>query len=276
LARDNGKAVRIGVNVGSLDQELVSAKMRENAARDLGKDSNQIVQECMVISALQSTEMALEAGLGEDRIIVSCKSSKPVELIEVYRELAKRSRQPLHLGLTEAGMGNRGIIWSASAMAILLAEGIGDTIRVSLTPSPGGDRRDEVYASCEVLQALGLRQFTPTITSCPGCGRTTSVTFQVLAEKVQAHVREKMPEWKQQYPGVENLKLAVMGCIVNGPGESKAADVGISLPGAGEEPRCPVYLDGKKHVTLAGNAEELAQAFHAIIDEYVETRFGAA
>ena len=275
LARDNGKAVRIGVNVGSLDQELVAAKMRENAEKDLGKDSNRIIQECMVISALQSTELAIETGLGEDRIIISCKSSKPTELIEVYRELARKSRQPLHLGLTEAGMGNRGIIWSASAMAILLAEGIGDTIRVSVTPSPGGDRCDEVYAACEVLQALGLRQFAPSITSCPGCGRTTSITFQVLAEKVQAHVREKMPEWKRRHPGVEQLRLAVMGCIVNGPGESKAADIGISLPGVGEEPRCPVFIDGKKHTTLSGNADELAQAFHAIIDEYVETRFGA-
>jgi (E)-4-hydroxy-3-methylbut-2-enyl-diphosphate synthase len=227
----------------------------------------------MVLSALQSTELALEAGLGRERIVISCKLSRPAELVAVYRDLAARTEQPLHLGLTEAGMGTKGLVWSASAMGILLAEGIGDTIRVSLTPRPGGDRRDEVYAACELLQALGLRAFAPSVTACPGCGRTTSTTFQELAERVQGYVRGRMPEWKREHEGVETLTLAVMGCIVNGPGESKAANIGISLPGTGETPACPVFVDGQKFTTLKGGYEELAAAFQKLIDEYVATKY---
>jgi (E)-4-hydroxy-3-methylbut-2-enyl-diphosphate synthase len=226
-----------------------------------------------VLSALQSTEAALACGLGEDRIVISCKVSRPPELISVYRELARRTRQPLHLGLTEAGMGIKGIAWSASAMAVLLAEGIGDTIRVSLTPRPGGDRREEVYAACEILQALGIRSFAPSVTACPGCGRTTSTTFQELAMRVQEHVRERLPEWKRTREGVEELQLAVMGCVVNGPGESKMANIGISLPGTGEAPTCPVYVDGQRFATLTGSYEELADRLIAIIDDYVATRY---
>jgi len=273
VARDNGKRVRIGVNGGSLNQELVMRRMQENTERNLGLDSHQIINECMVISALESTELALECGFGKDQIIISCKVSRPLDLITVYRDLSRKTRQPLHLGLTEAGMGLKGAIWSASAMGILLNEGIGDTIRISLTPRPGGDRRDEVYACWELLQALGLRQFSPSVTACPGCGRTTSTTFQELAEAIQGYIREKMPEWKKQYEGVESMTLAVMGCIVNGPGESKAANIGISLPGTGEAPRCPVYIDGKKFTTLEGTYDELATAFHALVDEYVATRY---
>ena len=273
LARDNGKAVRIGVNGGSLNQELVMAKMQENTDRTLGRSSAEIVSECMVLSALQSTELALATGLGADRILISCKLSVPNALITVYRELAARTGQPLHLGLTEAGMGTKGLVWSASAMAILLHEGIGDTIRVSLTPRPGGDRREEVYAACELLQALGLRAFAPSVTSCPGCGRTTSSTFQELAERVHGYVREKLPEWKRTYDGVETMTLAVMGCVVNGPGESKAANIGISLPGTGEAPSCPVFVDGQKFATLKGTYQELAAAFQKLIDDYVATRY---
>src|ERR671914_3138641 len=229
VARDNAKPVRIGVNGGSLNQELVVAKMQENTDRDLGLTSEEIINECMVLSAIQSTELALEAGLRKDQIIISCKSSRPRDLIAVYRDLSRRTDQPLHLGLTEAGMGTKGLVWSASAMGILLNEGIGDTIRVSLTPRPGGDRRDEVYAACELLQSLGLRSFSPSVTACPGCGRTTSSTFQELAERTQAYIRERMPDWKVQYEGGETMTLAVMGCVVNGPGESKAANIGISL-----------------------------------------------
>src|SRR5437868_1115216 len=245
VAVDNGKPVRIGVNGGSLNQELVVTMMQENTDRDLAKTSEEIINECMVLSALQSTELALESGLRKDQIIISCKTSRPRDLIAVYRDLARRTDQPLHLGLTEAGMGVKGLVWSASAMGVLLAEGIGDTIRVSLTPRPGGDRREEVYAACELLQALGLRSFSPSVTACPGCGRTTSSTFQELAERTQAYIRERMPEWKVQYEGVETMTLAVMGCVVNGPGESKAASIGISLPGTGEAPNCPVYIDGQ-------------------------------
>ncbi len=273
VARDNGKPVRIGVNGGSLNQELVMRKMQENTDRNLGLDSHQIINECMVISALESTELALECGLRTDQIIISCKVSRPRDLITVYRNLSRKTRQPLHLGLTEAGMGMKGAIWSASAMGILLSDGIGDTIRVSLTPKPGGDRREEVYACCELLQALGLRSFAPSVTACPGCGRTTSTTFQELAESIQGYIREKMPEWKKQYKGVETMTLAVMGCIVNGPGESKAASIGISLPGTGEAPRCPVYIDGKHFTTLEGTYEELADAFQALVDDYVSTRY---
>jgi (E)-4-hydroxy-3-methylbut-2-enyl-diphosphate synthase len=273
VARDRNKPVRIGVNGGSLNQELVLAKMQENTDRDLGHTSEEIINECMVLSAVQSTELALESGLRRDQIIISCKTSRPRDLIAVYRDLARRTDQPLHLGLTEAGMGTKGLVWSASAMGILLNEGIGDTIRVSLTPRPGGDRREEVYAACELLQALGLRSFSPSVTACPGCGRTTSSTFQELAERTQAYIRERMPEWKTQYEGVETMTLAVMGCVVNGPGESKAASIGISLPGTGEEPSCPVYIDGKHTTTLRGTYEELDARFRDLVDEYVTTRF---
>ncbi len=273
IAVDHGKPVRIGVNAGSLNQELVMAKMQENTDKDLGKSAEEIINECMVISALQSTDLALENGLRQDQIIISCKTSVPVHLISVYRALASKTRQPLHLGLTEAGMGVKGVAWSSAAMGVLLAEGIGDTIRVSLTPRPGGDRREEVYAACEILQALDVRRFAPSVTACPGCGRTTSTTFQQLAEQVQAYVRERMPEWRARYQGVENLTLAVMGCVVNGPGESKAANIGISLPGVGEAPSCPVYVDGQKYKTLTGTPDELAEAFKAIIEEYVASTY---
>ena len=273
VAVDNGKPVRIGVNGGSLNQELVMQKMQENTDRNLGLASEDIINECMVISALQSTELALASGLRKDQIIISCKVSRPRDLVSIYRELARKTDQPLHLGLTEAGMGAKGLVWSASSMAILLSEGIGDTIRVSLTPRPGGDRREEVYAACELLQALGLRSFAPSVTACPGCGRTTSSTFQELAERTQQYIRDKMPEWKSQYEGVEELKLAVMGCIVNGPGESRAANIGISLPGTGEEPSCPVYIDGEKSVTLKGTYDELAAAFRKLLDDYVAAKY---
>jgi (E)-4-hydroxy-3-methylbut-2-enyl-diphosphate synthase len=273
VARDNAKPVRIGVNGGSLNQELVVAKMQENTDRGLDRTSEEIINECMVLSALQSTELALESGLRRDQIIISCKTSRPRDLIAVYRDLAGRTDQPLHLGLTEAGMGMKGLVWSASAMGVLLNEGIGDTIRVSLTPKPGGDRREEVYAACELLQALGLRSFSPSVTACPGCGRTTSSTFQELAERTQAYIRERMPEWKMQYDGVETMTLAVMGCVVNGPGESKAASIGISLPGTGEAPNCPVFIDGQHATTLRGTHEELAVAFKQLVDEYVATKY---
>jgi (E)-4-hydroxy-3-methylbut-2-enyl-diphosphate synthase len=273
VARDNGKPVRIGVNGGSLNQELVMQKMRENTDCELGKTSEEIINECMVLSAIQSTELALESGLRQNQIIISCKVSRPRDLIDIYRDLARRTAQPLHLGLTEAGMGAKGLVWSAASMGILLHAGIGDTIRVSLTPRPGGDRRDEVYAACELLQSLGLRSFAPSVTACPGCGRTTSTTFQQLAESVQGYIRDKMPEWKRYYQGVEELKLAVMGCIVNGPGESKASNIGISLPGTGEAPRCPVYIDGQKFTTLEGTYEELSVAFQKLLNDYVSTKY---
>jgi (E)-4-hydroxy-3-methylbut-2-enyl-diphosphate synthase len=273
VAVDNGKPVRIGVNGGSLNQELVMQKMQENTDRDLGRTSEEIINECMVLSALQSTELALACGLRKNQIIISCKVSRPRDLISIYRELAQKTDQPLHLGLTEAGMGAKGLVWSASSMAILLGEGIGDTIRVSLTPRPGGDRRDEVYAACELLQALGLRSFAPSVTACPGCGRTTSSTFQELAESIQQYIRDRMPEWKTEFEGVEELKLAVMGCIVNGPGESRAANIGISLPGTGEEPSCPVYIDGEKFVTLKGTYDELSVAFQKLVDDYVSGKY---
>jgi (E)-4-hydroxy-3-methylbut-2-enyl-diphosphate synthase len=273
VAVEHGKPVRIGVNGGSLNQELVVAKMQENTDRDLGHTSEEIINECMVLSAVQSTELALDSGLRKDQIIISCKTSRPRDLISVYRDLARKTDQPLHLGLTEAGMGVKGLVWSASAMGVLLNEGIGDTIRVSLTPRPGGDRREEVVAACELLQSLGLRTFAPSVTACPGCGRTTSSTFQELAERTQAYIRERMPHWRAQYEGVEEMTLAVMGCVVNGPGESKAANIGISLPGTGEAPNCPVYIDGRHHTTLRGTYEELAEAFRVLVDNYVETRY---
>jgi (E)-4-hydroxy-3-methylbut-2-enyl-diphosphate synthase len=273
VARDHAKPVRIGVNGGSLNQELVVARMQENTDRDLGLTSEEIINECMILSALQSTELAIESGLRKDQIIISCKTSRPRDLIAVYRELAKKTDQPLHLGLTEAGMGTKGLVWSAASMGVLLNEGIGDTIRVSLTPRPGGDRREEVYAACELLQSLGLRSFAPSVTACPGCGRTTSTTFQELAERTQEYIRERMPEWKTQHEGVETMTLAVMGCIVNGPGESKAANIGISLPGTGEAPNCPIYIDGQHHSTLRGTYEELAAAFRELVDNYVVTNY---
>jgi (E)-4-hydroxy-3-methylbut-2-enyl-diphosphate synthase len=273
VAVDHGKPVRIGVNGGSLNQELVMRKMQENTDQNLGKESEEIINDCMVLSALQSTELALESGLRNDQIIISCKTSRPRDLITVYRDLSGKTEQPLHLGLTEAGMGMKGLVWSSASLGVLLADGIGDTIRISLTPKPGGDRRDEVYACCELLQALGLRSFSPSVTACPGCGRTTSTTFQELAERTQDYIREMMPTWKTQFDGVETMTLAVMGCIVNGPGESKAANIGISLPGTGEAPRCPVYIDGQKAMTLEGNYDQLAAAFKKLLDDYVSTKY---
>jgi (E)-4-hydroxy-3-methylbut-2-enyl-diphosphate synthase len=247
--------------------------MQENTDRNLGRSSEDIINECMVLSALESTALALECGLRKEHIIISCKTSRPRDLIAVYRTLARETDQPLHLGLTEAGMGLKGLVWSASAMGVLLSEGIGDTIRVSLTPRPGGDRREEVYAACELLQSLGLRSFSPSVTACPGCGRTTSSTFQQLAERIQDYVRDRMPEWKTRYEGVETMTLAVMGCIVNGPGESKAANIGISLPGTGEEPNCPIFIDGQHVKTLRGSYEQLSAAFQHLVDEYVEGKY---
>jgi (E)-4-hydroxy-3-methylbut-2-enyl-diphosphate synthase len=276
VAVDHRKPVRIGVNGGSLNQELVMARMQENTDHDQGLSSEQIINECMVLSALQSTDLAMEAGLTRNQIIISCKLSRPRDLVAVYRDLARKTTQPLHLGLTEAGMGIKGLVWSASALAILLNEQIGDTIRVSLTPRPGGDRREEVYAACEILQSLSLRSFAPSITACPGCGRTTSTTFQSLAERVQDYVRTMMPIWKQTRPGVETMTVAVMGCVVNGPGESKAANIGISLPGTGESPNCPVFIDGAHAMTLRGNYDELADAFQRLVDDYVERTYRQA
>ncbi|KAB2956725.1 MAG: flavodoxin-dependent (E)-4-hydroxy-3-methylbut-2-enyl-diphosphate synthase, partial [Thermoanaerobaculia bacterium] len=273
VARDLGRPVRIGVNAGSLDPDLVMARMQENTDRNLGLDSDQILEQCMVLSALQSTELALASGLAESQIVISCKVSRPSHLIAVYRELARATRQPLHLGLTEAGMGVKGLVWSSTALGVLLHEGIGDTLRVSLTPRPGGDRREEVYAACEILQSLGIRSFQPQVTACPGCGRTTSTTFQELAERVEAHVKARMPAWKARHEGVEELRLAVMGCVVNGPGESKAAHVGISLPGTGEAPTCPVFVDGARFTNLSGTGEELAERFLAIVEDYVATKY---
>jgi (E)-4-hydroxy-3-methylbut-2-enyl-diphosphate synthase len=273
VAVANGKPVRIGVNGGSLNQELVVNRMQENTDRNLGKTSEEIINECMVLSAVESTALAIECGLRRDQIIISCKTSRPRDLISVYRALARQTEQPLHLGLTEAGMGMKGLVWSASAMGVLLAEGIGDTIRVSLTPRPGGDRREEVYAACELLQSLGLRSFSPSVTACPGCGRTTSATFQELAERTQEYIREKMPEWKKRYEGVETMTLAVMGCIVNGPGESKAANIGISLPGTGEEPNCPIFIDGQHVKTLRGTYAQLSEEFTKLVDDYIETSY---
>ena len=273
VARDLDKPVRIGVNGGSLNQDLVSAKMRENSEGDLGKTSQEVLNECMVLSALESTELAREAGLREVQVIISCKVSRPGDLVTLYRDLAAKTRQPLHLGLTEAGSGIRGLVWSSASMGILLSEGIGDTIRVSLTPRPGGDRREEVYAACELLQSLGLRTFAPSVTACPGCGRTTSTLFQELAEHVQDYVRDRMPAWRDRYEGVEGLTLAVMGCVVNGPGESKAANIGISLPGTGEAPHCPVFIDGRRFTTLAGTRQRLAADFQSIVEDYVAAKY---
>ncbi len=273
VAADHAKPIRIGVNGGSLDRQLVDRKMRENRDRNLGLSSEEVLNECLVLSALESTDRAQQYGLGPDRIVISCKVSRPADLVAVYRALAAKTRQPLHLGLTEAGMGIKGLVWSASAMGILLNEGIGDTIRVSLTPAPGGDRRDEVYAAWELLQALGLRAHSPSVTACPGCGRTSSTTFQELADDIQRYVRERLPFWKAERAGVETMTVAVMGCVVNGPGESRAASIGISLPGAGEAPSCPVFADGKQIATLRGTAKELSDAFKRLVEEYVATTY---
>jgi (E)-4-hydroxy-3-methylbut-2-enyl-diphosphate synthase len=259
VARDQGRPVRIGVNGGSLNQELVMAKMQENTDRDLGRSSEEIVNDCMVLSALQSTDLALQSGLRRDQIIISCKVSRPLDLIAVYRDLARKTEQPLHLGLDRGGHGHQGARLVRVGHGSPLERGDRRHDSVSLTPRPGGDRREEVYAACELLQSLGIRSFAPSVTACPGCGRTTSTTFQELAERIQDYIRDRMPEWKARYEGVETLTLAVMGCVVNGPGESKAANIGISLPGTGEAPHCPVYIDGQHFTTLKGTYEELSR-----------------
>ena len=268
------KPVRIGVNWGSLDQDLLAGLMDQNAARPEPWDARQVMYEALIQSAIGSASQAVELGMAPEQVILSCKVSGVQDLIAVYRELARRCDYPLHLGLTEAGMGTKGTVASAAAMAILLQEGIGDTIRVSLTPQPGESRTQEVVIASEILQSLGLRAFVPSVTACPGCGRTTSTVFQELAKQIDDHLRAQMPVWRKQYPGVEKLKVAVMGCIVNGPGESKHADIGISLPGTGEAPAAPVYIDGHKAMTLRG--EHIATEFHAIVERYIEQRFGAA
>ncbi len=270
-ALEYGRPVRIGVNWGSLDQELVTRLMDENAKLPNPKDTVEVTREALVVSALENAARAEELGLGRDRIVLSCKVSDVQSLIAVYADLAGRSDYALHLGLTEAGMGSKGIVASTAALAVLLQNGIGDTIRVSLTPEPGGDRSREVVVAQEILQTMGLRSFAPLVIACPGCGRTTSTVFQGLAEKIQTHVRQRMPEWKKTYQGVEDMNLAVMGCIVNGPGESKHADIGISLPGTGEEPAAPVFIDGKKTLTLRG--PDIAEEFQNIVDDYVASHY---
>jgi len=266
------KPVRIGVNWGSLDQELLLRLMDENARAAEPLDSDAVTREALVASALESAARALELGLAEDRIVLSCKVSGVQDLIAVYRELARRCDYPLHLGLTEAGLGTKGIVASTAALGVLLQEGIGDTIRISLTPEPGGDRAREVVVAQEILQTMGLRSFSPMVIACPGCGRTTSTYFQELAEKIQRYLRETMPQWRERYPGVEDMHVAVMGCVVNGPGESKHANIGISLPGSGERPVAPVYVDGEKTVTLKGG--RIAEEFQQLVEEYVRTTYG--
>ncbi len=266
------KAVRIGVNWGSLDQELLAGLMDENSARAIPWDARQVMYEALITSAIDSAQRAEEMGLRREQIILSCKVSGVQDLVSVYRELSRRTNHALHLGLTEAGMGTKGTVASATALSILLQEGIGDTIRVSLTPQPGEARTQEVVIASEILQALGLRNFVPSVTACPGCGRTTSTTFQELAKQIDDFLRAQMPVWREQYPGVEGLRVAVMGCIVNGPGESKHADIGISLPGSGEAPAAPVFIDGEKRLTLRG--DNIAQEFQVIVENYIEKRFG--
>jgi len=273
IAIHNKKAVRIGVNWGSLDQALVTRLMDENARSSSPKDASEVVMDAMVLSALDSAEMAQSYGMGADRIILSAKVSGVQDLIGVYRRLAASSSYALHLGLTEAGMGRRGVVSSAAALSILLQEGIGDTIRVSLTPAPGGDRTEEVRTCQDVLQSLGLRTFSPQVTACPGCGRTTSTLFQEMASDIESYLTSRMPAWRQNYSGIESLKVAVMGCVVNGPGESKHADIGISLPGTGEEPKAPVYVDGRLLTTLKGPS--IVSDFIKILEEYVEQRYAA-
>jgi (E)-4-hydroxy-3-methylbut-2-enyl-diphosphate synthase len=267
-----GKPVRIGVNWGSLDQALLAELMDENSRLSQPQDSSEVMREAVIRSALDSARQAEALGLAAERIVISCKMSQVQDLIAVYRALAARCEYALHLGLTEAGMGSKGIVASSAAMAVLLQEGIGDTIRVSLTPEPGGERTREVQVAQEILQTMGLRAFAPMVSACPGCGRTTSTVFQELAERIQAYLRNQMPVWRQSYPGVEEMRVAVMGCVVNGPGESKHADIGISLPGTGEVPVAPVYVDGKKTVTLKG--ERIAEEFQAIVEDYVRRKYG--
>jgi len=274
VALTHGKPVRIGVNWGSLDQQLLTEMMDENARRPEPLDAREVMIEAMLASALRSAELAEECGLAHDRIILSAKVSGVQDLVDVYQRLARRSDYPLHLGLTEAGMGAKGIIASTAGLAILLQEGIGDTIRVSLTPRPGGDRTEEVQVAQQVLQSLGLRSFTPQVSACPGCGRTTSTFFQEMAEDIETHLKERMATWRERYAGVETLRVAVMGCVVNGPGESKHADIGISLPGTFEEPKAPVYVDGRLKVTLRGDS--IVAEFLKILEQYVEARYGAA
>ena len=266
------KPVRIGVNWGSLDQELLAQLMDENAKRSTPLDAGEVMNEAVIRSALDSARQAEEWGLPAERIVISCKMSQVQDLIAVYRALAARCDYALHLGLTEAGMGSKGIVASTAALAVLLQEGIGDTIRISLTPEPGGERTREVQVAQEILQTMGLRAFTPMVSACPGCGRTTSTVFQELAKQIERFLREQMPVWKSTYPGVEEMRVAVMGCVVNGPGESKHADIGISLPGTGEVPVAPVYVDGKKTVTLKG--ERIAEEFQAIVESYVKQKYG--
>jgi len=269
----NDKPVRIGVNWGSLDQELLTSLMDDNQKKGSPLTAIEVTREAIIQSALISAELAEEIGLAREKIILSAKVSQVQDLVAVYAELAKRSNHALHLGLTEAGMGSKGIVASSAAMGILLQQGIGDTIRISLTPEPGGDRTREVQVAQELLQTMGFRQFVPIVAACPGCGRTTSTVFQELAETIQADIRKNMPVWREQYPGVEALKVAVMGCIVNGPGESKHADIGISLPGTGETPADPVFIDGKKAITLRG--PKIAEEFQKLVADYIEQRFGA-
>jgi (E)-4-hydroxy-3-methylbut-2-enyl-diphosphate synthase len=268
------KPVRIGVNWGSLDQDLLTRLMDENSRRPEPIDANEVVREALVVSALASAERAEQLGLPHDRIVISCKVSGVQDLIAVYRNLAARCDYPLHLGLTEAGMGSKGIVASTAAMAVLLQEGMGDTIRVSLTPEPNGDRTREVIVAQELLQTMGFRSFTPLVVACPGCGRTTSTYFQELAQKIQAHLRLRMPEWRRFHPGVEEMTVAVMGCVVNGPGESKHASIGISLPGTGERPVAPVYIDGEKGPTLKG--ERIAEEFQELVEQYVVQHYPGA
>jgi (E)-4-hydroxy-3-methylbut-2-enyl-diphosphate synthase len=271
IACRHEKPVRIGVNWGSLDQDLLTRLMDENSRRPDPLDATDVMREAIVVSALESACRAEELGLPHDRIVISCKVSGVQDLVAVYRNIASRCDYPLHLGLTEAGMGSKGIVASTAAMAVLLQEGIGDTIRVSLTPEPGGDRTQEVIVAQEILQTMGLRSFTPMVVACPGCGRTTSTYFQELAQKIQSHLRLRMPEWRKRHPGVEQMTVAVMGCVVNGPGESKHASIGISLPGTGERPVAPVYIDGEKGPTLKG--ERIAEEFQQLVEEYVERRY---
>lgn len=273
VAMQYDRPVRIGVNWGSLDQDLVIDMMDQNAKLPSPKSAAEITEDALVISALKSAERARELGMAADKIILSCKVSEVQSLIRVYRALARQCDYALHLGLTEAGMGSKGIVASTAALSVLLQEGIGDTIRVSLTPEPGGDRTEEVIVAQQILQTMGIRSFMPLVTACPGCGRTTSTVFQELAGSIQTYLRERMPEWRENYTGVEEMNVAVMGCIVNGPGESKHADIGISLPGTGETPSAPVFIDGEKRMTLRGTA--IAEEFQAIVEDYVKNRYGA-
>ena len=273
VAQKFNRPVRIGVNLGSLDEELLVKMMDDNSKSENPKDAAKITHEALVESALSNARRAEELGKSKNKIILSCKVSEVQGMVAAYESLASQSDYALHLGLTEAGMGSKGIVASTAALAVLLQQGIGDTIRISLTPEPGGDRTEEVIVAQEILQTMGLRSFMPLVTACPGCGRTTSTVFQTLAGKIQAYIRERMPEWREAYPGVEELNLAVMGCIVNGPGESKMADIGISLPGTGEQPAAPVFIDGKKAITLRG--PKIAEEFQNLVEDYIKNRFGS-